>query len=318
MKKILIFVLALTLIFCFGACANKGNENAEENVIGMPNPMKTCESLEEINAAAGTNLMKPGVMGVSDEKFFTITGSEYTIAEYRFNLNGIEYTIRGAAATEDISGYYIDGKTAFAEAGEGLEYAEDNGVKLARFFDLNGQTVITAKGDIEDDIFAGIVEEFQIMSAQNGGRNGEDEPVITGVPNPMTEVASLGELNEATGCNFMKPGVMGISDEQFFTIQNGEELLGEYRFTVNGVEYTHRAGAVTEDISGVWVGEATAFADAETDLTFVDAYGIKLARWFDLNGQHVIYGKGDIEDEVFIGVVEELQTLSAQNGGANG
>ena len=168
MKKILALVLALVLAVSFAACGQK------EPVVGpgTENPMTECASLDEINAAAGTNLMKPGVMGVTEEKFFTIKSGDKTIAEYRFDLNGVSYTLRSAAiADEDISGYYVDGKAAFGEPTGDVEYAEAEDVKLARFFDLNGQTVVTAKGDIEDETFKGIVEEFVTLSAENGGRN---------------------------------------------------------------------------------------------------------------------------------------------------
>ena len=169
MKKILALVLALVLAVSFAACGQK------EPLVGpgTENPMTECASLDEINAAAGTNIVKPGVMGVSEEKFFTVKTGDRTIAEYRFDLNGISYTVRSAAiADQDISGYYVDGEPAFGAPTGGVEYAEAEDVKLARFFDLNGQTVIAAKGDIESAIFEGIVAEMQQMSAANGGENG--------------------------------------------------------------------------------------------------------------------------------------------------
>mgnify|MGYP003346854981 CR=1 FL=1 len=78
MKKLVILILAVS----FAACDQK------EPVVGpgAENPMTECASLDEINTAAGTNIVKPGVMGVTEEKFFTVKTGDRTIAEYRFDL----------------------------------------------------------------------------------------------------------------------------------------------------------------------------------------------------------------------------------------
>ena len=146
-----------------------------------------------------------------------------------------------------------------------------------------------------------------------------EEPVVgPGTTNPVTEVASLDEINAATGCNMEKPGVMGVSDEQFFTINAGDYTIGEYRFTVAGVNYTLRAAATTEDISGVYVGEGTAFPEVKDGMDIVETDDMKLARWFDLNGQHVLIAVGEIDEATFSGVADELCEMSRMNGGENG
>lgn len=326
MKKILALVLALMMAVSFAACGQK--EPTDEPVVGpgTENPITEYASLEELNEATGCNIMRPGVMGVSDESFCTI-GKDPVIAQYKFSVAGVAYTLRVGATTDDISGYYVNGGTAFGEAKDGIEYVTAEGAKLARWFDINGQHVLSAIGEITDETFQGVAEEAKMMSAENGGVNGEDEPIDEpadeplvgpGTENPITEYTSLEELNDATGCNFVKPGVMGVTDEEFLTIKNGDGVIGEYHFTINGVAYTHRAGATTEDISGYYVNGETAFGEAKDGIEYLTIDDVKLARFFDLNGQHVITALGEIEDETFAGIVEEIQNMSAQNGGANG
>lgn len=146
-----------------------------------------------------------------------------------------------------------------------------------------------------------------------------EEPIVgPGTTNPMTEVASLDEINAATGCNMTKPGVMGVSDEEFYTIASGDYTIGEYRFTIGGVNYTLRAAATTEDISGVYVGEGTAFPEVKDGIDIVETDEVKLARWFNLNGQHILYAEGEIDSETFAGVAEEISVESGLNGGSNG
>lgn len=168
MKKIIAILLVLAMVICFGAC----NKNEKPVDTGMPNPMTEVASLDELNAAAGCNLVKPGVMGVSDEKFFTINCGDYTIGEYQFTVAGVNYTLRAAATTEDISGVYVGEGTAFPEVKEGVDIVETEEVKLARWFNLNGQHVLSAKGDIDSETFAGVADEICYESGINGGSNG--------------------------------------------------------------------------------------------------------------------------------------------------
>ena len=172
MKKIIALMLALAMLLCLCAC-NK-NEEPEEPVVGpgTTNPMTEVASLDEINAATGCNMEKPGVMGVSDEKFFTINADEYTIGEYRFTVAGVNYTLRAAATTEDISGVWVGETTAFPEVKDGMDIVETDDMKLARWFDLNGQHVLSAVGEIDEATFSGVADELREMSRMNGGENG--------------------------------------------------------------------------------------------------------------------------------------------------
>ena len=168
MKKIIAILLVLAMVICFGAC----NKNEKPVDPGMPNPMTEVASLDELNAAAGCYLIQPGVMGVSDEKFIVIKSGDYNVGEYQFTISGVNYTLRAAATTEDISGVYVDGNTAFPEVKEGIDIVETEEVKLARWFNLNGQHVLSAKGDIDSETFAGVADEICTESGITGGENG--------------------------------------------------------------------------------------------------------------------------------------------------
>lgn len=154
---------------CCDAPAEEGmayREEEESPYIGLPNPIKECASLEEINAAAGTALAHPAVMGVTDESFCTITGSDAVLADYDFTLAGYRWCFRaGAVAAYDISGVYINAVPAFGEPKEGIEYAEGEGYKLARWFTLDGQYVLSVldQGAMAQDTFAGIAEEMRSL-----------------------------------------------------------------------------------------------------------------------------------------------------------
>ena len=85
-----------------------------------------------------------------------------------------------------------------------------------------------------------------------------------------------------------------------------------------GFDYTFRCAPTTEDISGVYVGEGTAFPEVKDGMDIVETDDMKLARWFDLNGQHVLIAVGEIDEATFSGVADELCEMSRMNGGENG
>ena len=168
MKKMLALALAAMMVLCLCACGEKPAEQpeAEEPATnGMPNPMTEYASLDEINDIVGSKLVHPGVMGVSDEKFFVIDCGDYQLADYRFAVGGADYTFRSAPVTQDISGYYVGEGTAFADgAHDGIEYAEADGAQLARWFTIDGQYVLSAKDMADADAFALVAEELSAMT----------------------------------------------------------------------------------------------------------------------------------------------------------
>ena len=122
-----ITILTLTAAFCF--CALTGCSIAEDTTIGasevttvdtaesgegedvqIPNPWTDCASLDELNAAAGTDLHAPAELKVTDENYSYMTDG-YTLAQYMFNYNGAEYTLRTAPTQDDISGVYQNSQT---------------------------------------------------------------------------------------------------------------------------------------------------------------------------------------------------------------
>ena len=152
-----------------------------------------------------------------------------------------------------------------------------------------------------------------------GVMQGEEpkESESIGMPNPMTEYASLDEINDIVGSRLAHPAVMGVSHEEFFVIDCGDYMLADYRFTVGGVNYSFRCAPVTQDISGYYVGEGTAFADGARDgIEYAEADGAQLARWFTIDGQYVLSAKDIADADTFALVAEELcaMTLPGMSG----
>ena len=198
MKKTIILILALSLLLTLAACgkaaesAGTGTEapaapvsepasqpasesasepapseepKTEEPVLaGLANPMVSYESLEKLNEAVHGKLCTPAVMGVSDKAYFIYTPTN--MAETQFTVNGIPYSFRFCADYDhDISGVYVDGKTAFegVAPSDEIDYAEAADCKLAHWVTIDGQYVLCAKegGKMEKDTFLGIAEELR-------------------------------------------------------------------------------------------------------------------------------------------------------------
>ena len=153
MKKILFVLFVLLLVGC-----SKQTNN-------LPNPMISRESLEEVNKITNGNITKPGVMGITQEGFYTIETNEGIIGEYDFVLNDIRYTIRfsDTIVKDDISGVYIDGKLAFSDD-LSVTRAKGSDLKLARWFNTDGQYVFIAPDTISDELFESVFEEVSTLT----------------------------------------------------------------------------------------------------------------------------------------------------------
>ncbi len=113
-------------------------------------------------------------------------------------------------------------------------------------------------------------------------------------PNPITERASLDEVNEVIGSAMKRPADLELTDEAWSTIDGDEaNHVGQYTFT-----YTLRAAKDTGDISGVWENGTTLGNGREGDVTAMttEAGGI-WSRWFDGDMQYSLYAEGATMDD---------------------
>ncbi|MCR4962875.1 MAG: hypothetical protein K6B40_03210 [Firmicutes bacterium] len=133
--------------------------------------------------------------------------------------------------------------------------------------------------------------------------------------NPITEYASLAEINEITGGHLAKPAVMGVTDEAFLIIDANDYKIAEYNFAVNGTPYTMRfAKGTEEDISGVYEGGGLLFDAGATDIIEVKEFeGGKAARCFNMDGQYIltVHDDGALDMETFRAIADELFGLAA-------
>lgn len=145
---------------------------ANEPPLTVSNPVKTYETLDAMNEAAGTILQHPGVMGVTDEKFAVIDDGKDKIAQYTFAINGVEYVLRNCpTSNKDISGVYVDGHTAFAdrEIQNGIDFITAGGKRLARWARVEGQFILSAAEDaVTEEIFEAAAEDIEMVNAIQG------------------------------------------------------------------------------------------------------------------------------------------------------
>lgn len=200
MKKIFVFALTLVMTIMLCACVSgtlTGDEaqafvddmidqaeqvihdaglddvtldGADEEYLGITNPMTEYGSLDEINEIVGSKLVRSSVMGVTGEKFYTVDCGDFTMADYRFEVNGNPYSLRCApVADQDISGIYVGNGTAFPDkpGTDDIEFCLESGVQAARWFTMDGQYVLSAEetGKINNDTFKMIAEEFYSITA---------------------------------------------------------------------------------------------------------------------------------------------------------
>lgn len=176
MKKLLTISLIALMALTIVGCAKK-----EETIGGnTENPMSEVESLEKLNELTNGKLAKPAVMGVGNEKYFTITSGELLIADYQFEINGdkcdFRFSDRGSLE-EDFSGYFVNGKAAFPSTNieNGIEYNLEGDAKLARWANVDGiYTFAYESKDMDEETFKNIVDELVTMTkSEQGNVDGE-------------------------------------------------------------------------------------------------------------------------------------------------
>lgn len=258
MKKIIAMVFIAAVIAAFCGCSREtdsaasveaattsesiGAETGSAGSVpaGVPNPIVEYSSLEEINKAACVNLMKPAVTGVSKERFSVIDGK---IAQYVCDINGREWTFRGACVTdEDISGIF-DERNVFVPREDYGVYA--NEFYLDRFFDGGRQYTIIVKDPVSADgeilldgeTFSNCCMEMRSIQQQH-----MDDPLVGDFQNPADERMVL--YVERRGDEYSVSVNLTVSESEFrcWTMQ-GAVKDGD-RLTYRGEEisrYTYDA-----------------------------------------------------------------------------
>lgn len=147
MKKIL---MILVLMFVLIGCASDSESLYEK-----------YNSLEEINKKTNTHLIKPGVMGITNERFFILDNNT---SDYVFDLNGYEYYMRGCKDTTiDMSGVFENGKQIFEDQiDKQIAFARSKEYSVVRFILGGKQYIFGVKdnGEIDDQTFKNQFDEI--------------------------------------------------------------------------------------------------------------------------------------------------------------
>ena len=108
----------------------------------------------------------------------------------------------------------------------------------------------------------------------------EDAADNTQIPNPITDRASLDEVNEAIGSAMKRPADLELTDEAWVTIDDEEKNpIGQYTFAYNGGTYTLRA-AKEMDYKRVWA-VFQPFTYTRTQM-LLDDFARGVGEWHDL------------------------------------
>lgn len=130
------------------------------------------------------------------------------------------------------------------------------------------------------------------------------------IANPVREYSSLTEINEIAGGKITAPADAEVTDERYSIIDTGDYKIAQYEFTLDGVEYCCRfANGIVEDISGIYVGEGTLFADNTDNGEEIREFdGGMAARHFNLDGQYILMAKdnGKLDKEAFEKTAEQV------------
>lgn len=166
MKKILVLLLALAMIFAFCACGEKKEETKNPEQSGIQNPWKDYESLDALNEDFGGRLAKPELMQVSNESFTGLSTDNEKIAQYVFTYDGFEYTLRYSPDFEkDISGLYQGDKTVFADMNLEANIATDK-FKASKWLTVDGQYVLSVSDDnkLDSGVFSSIADDIKSVT----------------------------------------------------------------------------------------------------------------------------------------------------------
>lgn len=131
-----------------------------------------------------------------------------------------------------------------------------------------------------------------------------------GLAETITAYSSLEEINEKAGTSLCRPRSADVSRETYGVIDLGDHDIAQYCFTLMGSEWCFRSSTTAlEDISGVYIGAESAFTSgAQDELACVFTREMKLARWFNSQGQFTlsVTDGGVMDREAFRVFAQEL------------
>ena len=194
MKKLFALLLAILMIASLVACTKKPAEEPAEpgedttlesvedtagqteadseseseevpGLAGLANPMTVCATLDEVNTAAGTKLVKPGDE-VTDEVFTTIKG-EPVLGQYQFTLSGVTYTWRAANTTNDITGIYEDAiESEYPKSNDDAAFKTTENFRISFWLvDQATQYALTAPADTDEATFKAVTNLLVALTA---------------------------------------------------------------------------------------------------------------------------------------------------------
>lgn len=162
MKKLIYLLLVLLLGICVCSCSSNSKqieEPTDEPSIGMPNPIKQYDSIEDINKKTGVNMIIPPSVPATDVVYSTINDE---IAQIDFKLDNHDWTIRGSKIVDqDISGIHDENNQFTSGEDFGL-YLND--YYIDRFFKEGFQftIVLNTGGEYYDEsLFSGYAFDLE-------------------------------------------------------------------------------------------------------------------------------------------------------------
>lgn len=191
MKKLLsvLFILLLGLSICSCSTSVKQEEKKKDEIIsGMPNPIISYDSLEEINSKAKTHIVIPSSIPVSDFRYTTINDET---AQVNFVLDEHKWTVRGSKITDqDISGIH-DKDNIFNEGEDNCFYLTD--YYIDRIFTEGIQYSI-----VMDEANGYDIEKYSnyVFEMENALKRASDPNGIAGVYADTTSHRASMEINK--------------------------------------------------------------------------------------------------------------------------
>lgn len=127
-----------------------------------------------------------------------------------------------------------------------------------------------------------------------------------------TDYETLEEVNELTHGHLANPGIYGVSQERYSTMEFDDGLVGQYFFMVDKYAFTYRFSdtILDHDISDIEIDNKPAF-DNNKDNVNVIGTKYRLIRWFNTDGQYVLIGPIEFKEEEFTKIANNLKESSS-------